>query len=321
MAVLGVDIGKSKFFVCLLQEGDRQARHKTFTNSVSGFDDLKAWLDSYVEGRLHVCMEAAGPYAMGLAEYAAALGYDVSIVNPLRIRRYADSRLERIKTDKQDALVIALFCLREKPVLWTPRPAETKRLQELVRRYEDLKKLKVQETNRLKSSALPTVEASISKMVAFIEQEIEEIENAIREHISNTPAIKEKVDLLVTIPGISVVTARKLLAEIDFANFRSARAVAAFVGLTPALRQSGTALNARTRISKVGHPDVRHALYLPALVALRFNPILKTFADTLLQRGKAKMAVVCAVMRKLLHIAYGVLKGGKPFDPDYRGAL
>lgn len=317
MMVLGIDIGKLNFFVHLLDNEYVKGHHKSFQNTSSGFEDLQAWLKKHGVDCLHACMEASGSYGVGLAEFLVSQGYSVSIVNPIRIRRYAESRLARIKTDKQDALVIALFCLKEKPAFWVPMPEEFKHLQALVQRCDNLKKLKQQEANRLEANLSGAVRVSVEKMIGCIEEQIAFVEAAIKEHIERHIVIKERIALLSSIPGISLITARKLLTAINFANFGSARAVAAFIGLTPTIRESGTSLNKRSRISKTGSKSARQALYMPAIVSIRHNPIIKAFAENLLARGKAKMAIVCAAMRKLLHIAYGVLKSGKPFDPKH----
>lgn len=315
--VLGIDISKATFDACLVTDGQTTRYHKNFRNTQSGFDELQTWLKKQEVGCLHACMEATGVYGIALAEFLVIQGYGVSIVNPTRIKRYAESRLSRIKTDKQDAFIIAQFCEKEKPAFWTPMPEELKQLQELVRRCKALKKLKQQEAGRLESILNGTIRDSVEKMVRFIEEQIAYLEAAMEEHIKQHTSLKEKVDLLTSIPGIGATTARTLLVEINFASFGSARGVAAFVGLTPTMRQSGISVNRSSRISKIGSRSARAALYMPAVVAMCHNPVIKKFAAKLLAQGKPKMAVVCAAMRKLLHIAYGVLKSGKPFDPDH----
>jgi transposase len=125
--------------------------------------------------------------------------------------------------------------------------------------------------------------------------------------------LKEQSELLQTIPGIGKRTAHLLLAEIEFKRYDSARQIAAQAGVTPRWRQSGTSLK-QTALSKLGNARLRKALYFPAIVARQHNEIIREFASRLKKRGKTPMQIVCAAMRKLLHIAFGVLKHKRAFD-------
>ncbi len=140
----------------------------------------------------------------------------------------------------------------------------------------------------------------------------------IREHINNHPDLKEQSDLLDSIPGIAQTTAALLLAEIvNIKQYKSARQVAAYAGLVPRERRSGSSVRGRVQLSKIGNARLRKALYFPAITALRCSDFFKVWADGLQARGKCKMSVIGAAMRKLIHLAYGVLKTGKPFDPNW----
>jgi transposase len=140
----------------------------------------------------------------------------------------------------------------------------------------------------------------------------------IRDHIDRHPGLKKQRELLDTIPGIGGTTAAALLAEVpDIKEYRSARQVAAFAGPVPRQRQSGSSVRGRVRLSKIGNARLRKALYFPAVTALRCSPFFQQWAEGLRQRGKSKMAVIGAAMRKLIHLAYGVLKTGRPFDPEW----
>jgi len=312
--VLGIDVAKATFDAALLVDESSNPRHKVFANNARGFEELAAWLDKQGVRQLHACLESTGSYGMALAEFLTNRGYRVSIVNPKRIKNYAKSRLSRNKTDKQDALLIARFCLKEVPKPWQPPAAEVKELQALVRRLETLKELKQQEANRLEARPTAAVQASIKAMLAYLDEQIAAVEAAIANHIDEHPDLKRQVELLTSIPGIGNPTAFKLLAELDFSAFASARELVAFVGLSPSHHQSGSSQRGKGYLSKLGRSRLRKALYFPAITARRCNSVLRNFAETLLARGKPKMVVVCACMRKLLHLAFGVLKSGKPFD-------
>jgi transposase len=151
-----------------------------------------------------------------------------------------------------------------------------------------------------------------------LQTQIKRTEELIRKHINEHPTLKQQSALLDSIPGIAESTAAHILAEMtDITQYKSARQVAAYADLVPRERQSGSSLKGRARLSKIGNARLRHALYFPAITALRCSPFIKAWAKSLQERGKCKMTVICAVMRKLIHIAYGVLKHGKPFDPEW----
>jgi transposase len=188
-----------------------------------------------------------------------------------------------------------------------------------VRRLESLVEMRVMEENRLSSGiTVGSVRESIEAHLAYLNHEIKRTEELIRKHIDSNPTLRQQSQLLDSIPGIAQTTAALLLSEItDIRQYRSARQVAAYAGLVPRERQSGSSVRGRTRLSKIGNARLRRALYFPAITALRCSPFFQQWAEGLLKRGKNKMSVICAVMRKLLHVAYGVLKSGKEFDPQW----
>jgi transposase len=165
---------------------------------------------------------------------------------------------------------------------------------------------------------IETVRHSLEEHIKYLIEEIKQTELMIREHIGNHPDLKQKSNLLGSIPGIGATTAARLLAEItDFKQYQSARQVAAYAGLVPRERRSGSSVRGRTCLSKIGNARLRKALYFPAMTALRCSGFFQQWAAGMRERGKSKMAVIGAAMRKLIHLAYGVLKTGKPFDPDW----
>ncbi|MFN2393209.1 MAG: IS110 family transposase [Pyrinomonadaceae bacterium] len=318
VAALGIDIAKLKFDVCLIKENGK-AKHKVFANTKHGFEQLIAWLASHEIGSLHACLEATGTYGEALAVYLFDAGFTVSVVNPAQVKAFAVSRLTRTKTDKVDAELIARFCLAQQPQAWTPPASEVRELQALARRLESLIEMRVAEENRLSSGiSIEAVSHSLEVHIAYLIEEIKQTERLIREHINNHPNLKEQSDLLDSIPGIGATTAALLLAEItDFKQYKSARQVAAYAGLVPRERRSGSSVRGRTSLSKIGNARLRKALYFPAMTALRCSGFFQQWAAGLRERGKCKMAVIGAAMRKLIHLAYGVLKTGKPFDPNW----
>jgi transposase len=316
-SILGVDISKRKFDVVLLHQG--HSLHEVFANSHQGYGKLRHWLKKQAVRQLHACMEATGTYGDDLAEYLHGQGYDVSMVNPSRIKKYAESQLQRNKTDKSDAMVIADFCRTQPVDLWSPPEPALRELRELVRRLEDLHQMRTQEQNRLKAEPdNRAVTRILRKHITFLDQQIQEVEELIRQHIDQHPDLKHQKDLLTSIPGIGDTTASALLAEMgDMRSFEAARQLAAFAGVTPRQRQSGSSVRGRSPLVKIGNSHLRRILYFPALSARRCNPIIKPFCDNLALHHKPRMVVIGAAMRKLLHIAFGVLKSDMPFDPHF----
>lgn len=312
---LGIDIAKATFQVALLRDG--KLRHHSFANNPQGFAQLQAWLNKLGLNHTHACMEATASYGEALAEFLYQAGHTVSVVNPARIKGFAQSELARNKTDKLDATLIARFCQQKQPEVWSPPPVEIKQLQGLVRRLEAVGEMRQRELNRLEAASNQAlVRESLEKVINALDEEIARLRQLIKEHIDQHPRLRQERDLLLSIPGIGETTAAWLLSEVQVTAYQSARAVAAHAGLTPRHHQSGASVAGPTRLSKTGNRRLRRAMYLPAVVAKRYNPIIREFCERLQQRGKRPMEIIGAAMRKLLHIVYGVLKSGKAFDPS-----
>jgi transposase len=318
LPTLGIDIAKLKFNVCLINLSGK-LKHKVFPNTAVGFQQFTAWLIKQGTPLVYACMEATGVYGEALALHLHEAGHRVSVINPAAIKAFAGSRLSRTKTDRVDAELIARFCRVQQPPAWTPPAAEVRQLQALVRRLESLVEMRTMESNRVEAIITnDTVKASVEEHIAYLNHQIKQTEVLIRTHVNNHPTLKQQSDLLDSIPGIGEATAAMLLAEItDITQYKSARQVAAYAGLVPRERQSGSSVRGRTRLSKIGNARLRRALYFPAITALRCSSFFQAWAEGLRQRGKCKMSVIGAAMRKLIHLAYGVLKTGCPFDPEW----
>ena len=262
-------------------------------------------------------MEATSIYGDALAEFMYEAGHIVSIVNPARIKGFARGELLRTKTDKVDAALIARFCAAIQPPAWVPLPPEVKQLQAFLRRLESLMEMQQQETNRLGTST-GEIAKSIQSHLEYLSVAIAQTKTLIDDHFDQHPNLKAQRDLLTTIPGIGSQSAAVVLGEMGHLQaYKNARQLAAHAGLTPVERSSGSSVHGKPRLSRMGNARLRNALYWPAIVAMRHNPLLKVFSDRLLERGKAKMQVIGAVMRKLLHQVFGILKSQKPFDPNF----
>jgi transposase len=315
-AVLGIDVAKAKFDVALLLP-DEKIRRKNCPNTPAGFLELSQWLVRHGAPTVHASLEATGTYGDALAHYLYDAGHIVSVLNPAVTHAFAASQLARAKTDRIDAALIARYTATQHPAAWTPTPRELRELQALVRRLDALQGMKTQETNRLEAGpVIAAVRTSLETIIATLTAEIKAVQRQIRDHVDQHPGLRDQRDLLTSIPGIGEATAAVLIAELFDKRYSSARQAAAFAGVVPRICESGT-LKARTRLVKIGSSRLRKALYFPALAALRFNPTLRALQTRLRAAGKPKMVIVGAAMRKLIHLAFGVLKSGRAYDSTY----
>lgn len=314
---VGIDIAKDSFDATLIVEG--KSWHEQFENNPDGFKKMVTWVGKHTHEVVHACMEATGQYGNALAEALHKQGWQVSVVNPARIKAYGNSKLRRNKTDKADAQLIAEYCLRENPTLWSPPPASFTDLQALVRRLDNLQRNYLQESNRLQSGETnAAVIEDLADHLEFLNTKIEKIKKAIQAHIKQDPKLKERQALLTSIPGIGELTAARIQGEIrDVCDFDDARQLAAYAGVTPRNFLSGTSVHKKARMSKMGNSNLRKALFMSAVSAKLHNPIVRAFCQRLLVSGLQPMEVVGAAMHKLLHLVFGILKSGKPFDPDF----
>jgi transposase len=317
LPVLGIDIAKAKCDLAL-QCADGKVRHKTVRNTTDGYADLLAWLGRHTPGPVHACLEATGPYGEAVALALADAGHTVSIVNPLAISAYARSELRRAKTDRTDADVILRYCAAQHPPAWIAPAPEVRTLQALVRRVVAVDQMRQQELNRLEAYAVQdVVRQSIEDVLTQLTAELAHLRTLIHDHINRHPGLRTQRDLLTSIPGIGDTTAATLLAEL-FGPMpcQSVKQTVASAGLAPRVKQSGSSVRGRGSLSPLGSRRLRKALYFPALAAIRYNPVIAAMAQRLAARGKCKMVIITAAMRRLVHLAFGVLKSNRPFDPS-----
>jgi transposase len=311
--VLGIDIAKAKFDVTL-RKADGKRRRKVFANTPAGWSELGTWLGRQGIRRVHACLEATGTYGTGVATWLHEHGHRVSVINPAIMAAYAQAQLSRAKTDRIDADLLADYAAIHPVREWAPTAREIRELQGLVRRLDALVGMQTQEQNRLHAGELTAaVTTSIETILATLEAEITAVRAQIRDHIDRHPDLRGKRDLLLSIPGIGEATAARLLGDLLHRSFTNARQAAAFAGLVPRVRESGTS-HGRATLSKLGSSQLRKALYFPAIAALRFNPSIRAMGARLHVAGKRKMVIIGAAMRKLIHVAFGVLKSGRAYD-------
>ncbi len=317
---VGIDISKSKIDVALVDERGKVKNH-VFANDAKGHAALAHWLTQRgcLPEHTGLCMESTGPYSEAPAVALTDAGWSVSVVNPARVKGFAQGELLRNKTDRADAALLARFGLAMHPGVWIAPPVAVRHLRALVDRLQSLKEMLQQEANRLEAALnQPLMQTSIHSHMAWLQASIKELQKQINDHIDANPELKSDAQLITSIPGVGSTTAAKVLAYLgDVRRFKNAKALAAFIGVTPRQKQSGTSVRGRSTISRNGHTGIRHSLYMPAMVALKHNPIIKQFGERMKQGGLAPKAVISASMHKLVHLIYGILKSGKPFDATF----
>ena len=324
MIVIGIDVSKAKLDCLWLRDLESmKVKSKVHHNTPHGHQALLQWASQQTgaaaEDLLFV-MEATGVYHEALAYRLHEAGAKVSVVNPARIRDYARSLGTRTKNDRKDSVVIARYGATQSPALWEPEPREIRELKALIARIEAVKEDIDREENRLEkavvSEASAEVRTSIETVQSQLQAEKDRLEALIDDHMDNHPGLKNDRELLESIPGVGPVVSQHMVAVLRSRSFDKARQCAAFLGLVPIEKQSGSSLNSPPRLSKQGDGRIRAKLYMAAMVSIRHNPDIRDQYQRLRRRGKSKMAAIGAAMRKLVHICFGVLKHQAPYEPQ-----
>jgi transposase len=321
---LGIDVAKRTLAVALMVNA-QQVTLGHFTNDAHGFAQLLRWVERQTRPELpplSVCLEATGRYGEAVAQALWAAGYVVSIINPSRIHAYGRSQGLISKSDQTDAQLIACFCGRHELPAWQPPSAHQQSLQELSRHLADLKTSRQRLKNRLAAGLrTPSIVRGLQEQLDLLDRQIGEVEAELAALSDQDEQQRHQLTLLTSIPGIGLTTALTFLAEIgSLATFTTADQVAAYAGVVPKPYQSGTSVHKKPHLTKHGNRHLRTAFYMPALAAARFNPLIAALVERLRARGKSKMEIIGAVMHKLVRLAFGVLKSGRPFDPNYAAA-
>ncbi|MEI8378215.1 MAG: transposase [bacterium] len=318
----GIDVSKDKLDVALTADGKTILSTATFLNSILGFQKLSIWISKHSKNAsvVHFCIEATGIYHEEITEFLQEKeNFIVSVINPFQAKAFAGSRLQRTKNDKVDANLLACYCAISKPRESVKTLEEVKTLRKLVRtlnyQIEERSKYKTKLHSVKDDYAAHVVIATIS----FFTDSIADIERKIKCHVEEYPELNHQVNLLKSIKGIGDRTAWQIIAEINAAEGETinSKAQVAHAGLAPREYQSGSSVNGKPRICKTGNKRLRKSLYMPAMSAMVYNPIMKEFYERLLSKGKPKKVALVAVMRKLLVLSIGILNNNKPFDENW----
>ncbi len=324
MAIIGIDVSKVKLDCLWLREVTTlKVKSKQQPNTLSGYQALLDWSVKHTGEAmesLHFILEATGIYHEGLAYALHAAGAKVSVVNPAQIRDFAKSLGSRTKTDKKDSLVIARYGATQQPRLWQPEPAEVRYLKALIARYDAVKRDIQRELNRLEKAQITQASEEVLISIETVHEQLAaertRLEALINAHIDQHPGLKQDRALLESIPGVGPVISQQMVAVLRSRPFTAASQCAAFLGLVPVHHESGSSVRGRSHLSKAGNAQVRAKLYMAAVVATRYNPDIKRQYERLLRNGKSKMCALCAAMRKLVQICFGVLKHQTPYQPQ-----
>lgn len=318
---IGIDIAKKTFHVCYLSTRDAREQRGEFTNDAAGHAKFMLWVNRVSQGQaVHFCLEETGIYGRALAVFLHQAQHHVSLVNAALVKHHGRSLNLRSKTDRIDAWLIAHYTHVHVPPRWTPPTAQHQRLRELSRRRAQLTQMIVDESNHLEAAQESGVRSHIEAMIQHLQKQRECLWQQMQQLVKSDPALNKQRELLMSIPHIGEITAMALLAELPPVDaFENARQICAYAGLTPREEKSGESVHKRTRLCKQGRSGLRTLMFMPAVSVLssKHSPLLG-FAKRLQEAGKAKLCVVGALMRKLLAMAFAILRSGRAFDPLYR---
>lgn len=313
MTNVGIDIGKDFFDACVIAGAKR--KRAQFKNTRSGMSDFHKWLKKLGVENIHIFLEATGRYGEALANWAYQSGWRVTMINPLRGRRFAESEGIYNKTDSIDADCILDFSnstAAGNMRLWKPRSPAESQLKEIRMELQGIEKMIGQERNRAKSCiATGLLKLCIAENIEHLKAQKLKLERAAMQTIKNDGKLLNNYKTLISIKGIGKKTAIKILARVDFDSFTKGRQLVGFAGLAPKKWESGKTVHKKEIISRVGHADLRSAMYFPAIVAMTHDPEMAEYKKHLESQGKHKKVIICAIMAKLLRKAFALIRDSK----------
>lgn len=321
---VGVDIAAASFAATWSPAGSPSQRARTYPQTPEGFAAFQAALSStaIAPAQTLIVLEATGSYWITLAVTLHHAGYAVSVVNPAHVHAFARSLPRRAKTDALDAQLLAQFALERQPPRWTPPEQVYHEVRQRLLVRDGLLTMRTQARNQRHAlEQWPvTIEAALAALdtvVAECDRQLQSLEREIAT-VLNEGAWAETAGLLASISGVGMVTTAWLLVStLNFTACVSAEAAAAYAGLVPLARESGTSVRGRRQIGHAGNARLRTALYMATLSAARHNPLIRAQYERLRAAGKPTKVARCACARKLLHLAYAVVTKGQEFDPHY----
>lgn len=304
---VGIDVAKARLDVAVRPSGDIWSVDYDELGVAGLADRLQA-----VEPTA-VVLEATGGLEVPLASALATAALPVVVVNPRQVRDFAKATGRLAKTDALDAQVLAHFAEAVRPPVRQLRDDEAQELNAMTTRRNQVMTMLVAEKNRLGRS-ISSVRPSIQSHIAWLEQELKDLDDGLRQTLRRSPVWREKDDLLRSVPGVGEQLSLSLLAYLPELGTLNRKQIAALVGVAPINRDSGTMRGRRAVWG--GRARVRTTLYMGALVASRYNPVIREFYQRLLAAGKSKKVALTACMRKLLVILNGMVKSGQRWKTE-----
>lgn len=314
---VGIDVAKAKLDVVLLTA--ERSQHRVFANSAEGFQSLDAWLRSRcaVLSAGQVGLEATGSYSDAIVAFLSTQGYPLSVLNPAVLVDYRRSQQVRSKTDALDAQLLARYAQDHTLRPYKPLPAEIVTLRALLHHRDDVHHMLRQENNRLEAGRMTeAIKGRVSKHVQDLHAESKTTEKEIIAHLKAHASLTVIWQRLQSIPGIGWLTAARLLAHLaEIDRFEKVGSLVSLAGLAIKEQRSGSSVRGKAQIDRHGRKDLRQSLSMSALVAKRVSPHMQAWANRLQAQGKPRKIILIAIMRKLLHIVYGVWKKGQDYQP------
>ena len=326
MYFIGIDVSKKTLDLAYFDhQPKRWSKPCILGNNREGWNKLIQWAEKQTQApceSICVVMEATGVYHLKVAAYLSREGLNVTVVNPHQASQYAKSQNHQNKSDKHDSRALQEFGSQLKKLhLFLPDTKDISQLKALLSRMRQLGKDLQRERNRLEKCDFQEgsswARTSIERLSGCNISEQKRTQAQIDQLIKQNDVLKRNQKLLCTIKGIGKLTSQWLLPLLSTQRFKSARETAAFLGLVPYFRTSGTTLHTRGRLSGRGDADLRTRMFMPALSAVRHDPVMRAFYLQLVAKGKPKKVALIAVMRKLVHVCYGVIKHQTPFIENY----
>src|SRR5499433_2896338 len=322
---VGVDIAATTATVSWMRPGETACRPVTIAQTSDGYASLERKLRAAGQAPDHVLvvLEATGSYWITLATRLVHEGFRVSVINPSQAHHFAKALLKRAKTDAIDAQTLAQLAMVLQPEPWMPPPQIYYELQQRLAQRDDLLNLRQQVRNQLHAldqhpEVIASVRTRMERLLVLFQSQIDEVEGEIAAALNQDSAWAAAAERLQSIKGVGWVTAAwTLVTTLNFTTCDTVDALTAYAGLAPMPRQSGSSVWHRPSIGHSGNGRLRTAFYMATLTAARFNPAIKAFYHRLLEAGKPEKVARCAAARKLLHMAWAVVKKDQPFDPNY----
>ena len=314
--IIGIDISKDVFDIYT-----EKGNYHQFKNNYTGYKKFV----KMVQENSHCVMEATGYYHYKLAYYLLETGVAVSVENPLKIKRFIQMGLSKVKTDKSDANQIYKYGVQMNMKLWQGHSKKQQENLQISRLLSTYTKQSTQLKNKIHGEDVlgnpsKMVVQSLKRQLKAIKKEQEKLEICLEKNIKE--AHQESLSLLKTIPGIGNKTAMMLLVFTDgFERFKSSAELCSYAGITPIIRESGSSIKGKPRISKIGNVKLRNLLFLCSFNACKYNRACKALYDRIVAKGKSKKLALIAVCNKLLKQAFSIVKNKIPYNDTYRSIL